>query len=56
MFTPNILTYIDPKVSRDLIVEFNNATTVEIDAYHWSLTEKPVEGRQAIETWCRRLS
>ena len=54
--TPNIPTYTEPKVSRDLIAEFKNPTTVEIDAYHWPLTEKPVEVRQAIETWCRRLS
>jgi len=49
-------TYADPKFSRELIAQFKNATTVVIDAYHWPLTEKPVEVRQAIEAWCARLA
>jgi hypothetical protein len=28
---------------------------VPIDAYHWPLTEPPVEVRQAIESWCAEL-
>lgn len=49
-------TYADPKASHDLIAQFKNATTVVIDAYHWPLTEKPVEVRQAIDAWCARLA
>ncbi len=49
-------TYADPIVSRELIGQFKNAATVVIDAYHWPLTEKPLEVRQAIETWCARLA
>jgi len=48
-------TYADPKVSPELIAQFKNATTVVIDAYHWPLTEKPVEIRQTIDAWCARL-
>jgi len=49
-------TYADPKVSPELIAQFKNATTAVVDAYHWPLTEKPVEVRQAIEAWCARLA
>ena len=28
---------------------------VPIDAYHWLLTERPVEVREAIESWCAEL-
>ena len=49
-------TYADPKVSPELIAQFKNATTVVIDAYHWPLTEKPVEIRRAIDVWCARLA
>ena len=28
---------------------------VPIDAYHWPLTERPVEVREAIESWCAEL-
>ncbi len=48
-------TYTDPKVSAELITEFRDATTAVIDSYHWPLTEKPVEVREAIEAWCERL-
>lgn len=48
-------TYADPKVSSELIAQFRNATTAVIDAYHWPLTEKPVEVRKVIEAWCAGL-
>jgi pimeloyl-ACP methyl ester carboxylesterase len=48
-------TYADPAVTRQAIDEFSRATTVTVDAYHWPLTEKPTETREAIEQWCRRL-
>lgn len=48
-------TYADPAVSQQMIAQFKNAKTVEIDAYHWPLTEKPKEVRVAIENWCTAL-
>jgi hypothetical protein len=32
------------------------ATVRQIDCHHWPLTERPIEVRQAIETWCAGLS
>jgi pimeloyl-ACP methyl ester carboxylesterase len=49
------LTFSDLAVTRDLLSRLAHAELVEIDAYHWPLTEKPVEVRNAIETWCRQL-
>jgi pimeloyl-ACP methyl ester carboxylesterase len=49
-------TYADPDVTRQMIGQFRRATTVVIDAYHWPLTEKPTETRQAIEDWCAGLN
>jgi esterase len=49
------VTYTDPETSRRLIANFRNASTVVIDAYHWPLTERPDEVRQAIERWCAEL-
>jgi len=49
------VTYMDPAVSRKMIAQFQNADTVAIDAYHWPLTERPSEVRQAIERWCNSL-
>lgn len=44
-------TYTDPEATRRGIERFPNAETVFIDAYHWPLTEKPDEIREAIERW-----
>jgi pimeloyl-ACP methyl ester carboxylesterase len=49
------LTFSDLATTRALLSRLAHAELVEIDAYHWPLTEKPVEVRQAIEEWCRRL-
>lgn len=49
------VTYMDPAVTRKMITQFRNADTVAIDAYHWPLTERPLEVRQAIEVWCDSL-
>ncbi|MFQ5938372.1 MAG: alpha/beta fold hydrolase [Acidiferrobacterales bacterium] len=46
------VTYTDPAITRELIAQFPRASTVVIDAYHWPLTERPVEVREAIEAWC----
>jgi pimeloyl-ACP methyl ester carboxylesterase len=49
------VTYVDPADTGRMIGQFGRATTVAIDAYHWPLTEAPVETREAIETWCAGL-
>ncbi len=49
------VTYMDPAVTRKMITQFQNADTAAIDAYHWPLTERPLEVRQAIESWCSSL-
>lgn len=48
-------TYADPAVTRQEIGRFQQATIVTVDAYHWPLTEKPTETREAIEKWCDGL-
>jgi pimeloyl-ACP methyl ester carboxylesterase len=45
------LTYTQPEIMQQSIARFPNAQTVAIDAYHWPLTEKPIEVREAIERW-----
>jgi pimeloyl-ACP methyl ester carboxylesterase len=49
------VTYVDPAVTRSMIRQFRRSSTVAVDAYHWPLTERPVETREAIETWCAEL-
>lgn len=49
------VTYVEPAVTRQVIRQFARATAVEVDAYHWPLTERPVETREAIERWCTEL-
>lgn len=49
------VTYVEPAVTQHVIGQFGRATTVAVDAYHWPLTEKPVETREAIEAWCDEL-
>jgi pimeloyl-ACP methyl ester carboxylesterase len=48
-------TYTDPDRSREVIVRIPDVRLVLIDAYHWPLTERPVEVREAIESWCAAL-
>ena len=49
------VTYIAPKISHQMISQFQDVDTVMVDAYHWPLTERPNEIREAIERWCGRL-
>lgn len=49
------VTYSDPALTQQLIRGFRDAESVVIDAYHWPLTERPKEVRQAIERWCTAL-
>lgn len=48
-------TFADPAASALVARRFPRGTTVTIDAYHWPLTERPVEVRLAIEAWLRQL-
>lgn len=50
------ITYTDPQITRALLAENPGTKIVTIDAYHWPLTENPVQVRTAIEKWCERLS
>ncbi len=47
-------TFADPDVNREEIARFPRVSTVEIDANHWPLTERPDDVRQAIEGWVAR--
>lgn len=49
------VTYSDPVQTQELARGFRNAETVVIEAYHWPLTERPAEVREAIERWCAAL-
>ncbi len=49
------ITYTDPAVTRRILSGHSDATIVMIDAYHWPLTEKPTQVREAIERWCERF-
>lgn len=49
------VTYTDPKRSREMMMRIPDVKIVPIDAYHWPLTERPVEVREAIESWCAGL-
>ena len=42
-------------VNRRMISRLANCETVEINADHWLLTERPVDARRAIEAWCGRM-
>ncbi|MHB8624264.1 MAG: alpha/beta fold hydrolase [Sulfuricaulis sp.] len=46
------ITYTDPVVTHKILTENPQLEIVTIDAYHWPLTEKPVQVRAAIERWC----
>lgn len=45
------LTYTTPEKTQQNIARFPQAQTAMVDAYHWPLTEKPKEIREAIERW-----
>ena len=49
-------TYTDPDRSRVMMMRIPDVKMVPIDAYHWPLTERPVEVREAIESWCAKLT
>jgi len=49
------VTYTDPVLTRQMLADHAQTEIVAIDAYHWPLTEKPEQVREAIERWCERL-
>ncbi len=46
------ITFADPNTMRAWVAQFPSVETRTIEAYHWPLTERPVEIRQAIEEFC----
>ena len=49
------ITYTDPGITQKMLAGNAQVQTVTIGAYHWPLTEKPLEVRAAIEKWCERF-
>ncbi len=49
------ITYTDPQTTRAMLAEHPRTQMVTIDAYHWPLTENPLQVRAAIERWCAHL-
>ncbi len=49
------VTYTDPEVTQKNLSQLPHAQTIMLDAYHWPLTEKPVDVKEAIEQWCQRF-
>jgi esterase len=47
-------TYTDPEITDKILAKIEKNETVHIQAYHWPLTEKPDETREAIERWCEK--
>ena len=50
------VTYTDPETTRALLARHPHAQTISLDAYHWPLTEAPVQVRVAIEKWCAEVA
>ncbi len=46
------VTFTDPEIMRAWIAQFPSAEIHAIDAWHWPLTERPIEVREAIEKFC----
>ena len=49
------ITYTDPGITQKMLAGNAQVQTVTVDAYHWPLTEKPQQVREAIEKWCERF-
>ena len=49
------ITYTDPQTTHAMLAENPRIQIVAIDAYHWPLTENPLQVRNSIEQWCVRL-
>jgi len=49
------VTFTNLETTKRILEQHSQAEVELIDAYHWPLTEKPVEVREAIERWCARV-
>ncbi len=49
------MTYTDPVKTRQILAAHPRTEIVALNAYHWPLTESPLQVREAIESWCERL-
>lgn len=45
-------TFGNLDTTKNILSALSNGTIVQLEAFHWPLTEKPVETREAIEKWC----
>jgi len=48
------VTFTDTDTTQTALARYPQCQIVMLSAYHWPLTEKPVEVRQKIEQWCMR--
>ncbi len=44
-------TFGDTRITKRILSRFSSGTIANIDAFHWPLTEKPDQTREAIERW-----
>jgi esterase len=49
------VTFTRTQITRQILARYPHVEIVDLSAYHWPLTEKPVEVRQALERWCLQL-
>lgn len=47
-------TFSDLELTKTELANLNQGSILQLDAFHWPLTEKPVETREAIEAWCSK--
>jgi len=50
------VTFTDTGKTRAALARCPQLQVEMLSAYHWPLTEKPVEVRRTIETWCRKFA
>jgi hypothetical protein len=48
------VTFTETEATRAALARYPKSQVVMLSAYHWPLTEKPLEVRRAIEEWCVR--
>lgn len=49
------VTFTDTDATQHALRRYPTSRAVMLSAYHWPLTEKPVEVRREIELWCAQL-
>jgi pimeloyl-ACP methyl ester carboxylesterase len=50
------VTFTDPDAMRAWCAQLPSAELQTIDAYHWPLTERPLEVRRAVEEFCGKIA